>query len=469
MADSGGFEQDLEAAIDRRTVYVAEHVVPALPQHIRALRTGVETIYNVLLKKGLLRADPYQYEEQVSDLDVPADTPFTESERDRELSVRLSAYLARLEYLAQYYDLTLDALDLKRLKELNRFLRFINWRNLTENSTASTTRGIAEQIEKVVHGGDQLSANLLTDAREQLARAASALNDLIRDVLALRREEYKYTLRTRVFGSRGIDPAPDDEQVNDTARAVKSAMPRMAPGLPFARDLVLEIFAENRPRTGEALRREVLERLRVPETQAAAQAPTVDLKGLLLEGARALAMAGRSLEDLARVLGENLVVLEARKLTFGEVLRRVWARLRGSDTESHTIPIEMVDDDTGARRSEDVDVTAMIASLGKRARLYNGILSRGTAWRRLTDATPEAILKFVTKDTGELSAAMRRAEAIETYVKSEVAREQRSQLRPASEQIAGVRDAVQRARRKAQEYVTRSEEIAQLRRLGIHS
>ena len=107
MDESAQFTAQLEEAISARGEYVASHVTPKLKEQFRSMRSSFEAIHNVLKKMGLIKEDPYHYEERITELDIPSDKPYLESERDTELSVRLNQYQSRLEFLTDYYDFSL--------------------------------------------------------------------------------------------------------------------------------------------------------------------------------------------------------------------------------------------------------------------------------------------------------------------------------------------------------------------------
>ncbi|MFW5644192.1 MAG: hypothetical protein ACOCYQ_09205, partial [Alkalispirochaeta sp.] len=134
MADLQEFTTRLERAVENRGVYVETRVLPQLKDQFRAMRSSFEAIHNVLRKKGLIKEDPYRYEERISELDVPSDAPYLDSERDTQLSIRMNQYQSRLEHLTDYYDFSFPYLNLKRLKTLVRFVKYINWRNLSDTA-----------------------------------------------------------------------------------------------------------------------------------------------------------------------------------------------------------------------------------------------------------------------------------------------------------------------------------------------
>ncbi|MFA7567489.1 MAG: hypothetical protein WCY01_10715 [Alkalispirochaeta sp.] len=468
MVELDEFTTQLETLITARGENLQTQVLPALKEQFKSMRASFEALHTTLQKKGLIREDPYHYEERVAELTVPSDAPYLDSEKDKALSERLGQYRARMEFLTEYYDFSLDNLNLRALKEIVKFVKYINWRNLSETATQPTTRGLAEQLIGIKRGSNQLSINIVKDAQEQLNRISATVQKLLKEITTYYRESYKLQIRLHVLERADVQEQPDREQYDAAARKVKSALPKVLPGQPFARDLVLEIFAENDPVDGEGYRQSLLESLSLPKQTDTTDKKGPDLKPLLLDAARSLAASSRSLEEGAQKLEDNSLVLESRKLTFREFLSRLWDHLRGKDEESHVYVVDYLDATTNTRRSDEIVFEDFIASIRRRARIYGGILNKGAQpWRKLQESSEDAILKFVMKDTNELNVVVRRFESLDTYFRSEVSREQWSQLRGTNVEITTIRDHVLRTRKKTQQYVSKTEEIQQLRKLGM--
>tara|TARA_B100000614_G_scaffold186845_1_gene167925 strand:- start:2464 stop:3870 length:1407 start_codon:yes stop_codon:yes gene_type:complete len=462
------FEAELEARLDARRAELEEHDLPQLKQHLRRMQSSFQAIHNVLRKKGLLKEDPYKYEERLSELDTPSDAHYTDSERDTQLSIRLGQYDTRISYLTDYYDWSLESLDLRRLKEVVKFLKYINWRNVSDTATQPTTRGLGEQMVKIKRGSDTLSANIVTDAQDQLSGASREALSILKRITGYQRERYKLEARRTVFTDPKVPAAPSEEQYDQAARTVKAVFPRHMPGQPFARDLILEIFAENSPGGGDAIRQTLLDSLAAAAAPAEEKKTGDDLKPILLESARTIAGASRSLEEAVRKLSDNAIVLESRKLSLGEMLRQIWQRLRGQDSVDRVFTIDYVDSTTNARKSEEINFDQFVASVGRRARIYNGLLSKsGAAWVKLQNSDEDTLLQFVTKDTQEVYGIVRRLEGLDTFFRAEVSREQRSQLRSINTEVTVINDTLVRARKKTRQYVSKIEEREQLRKLGI--
>lgn len=461
------FQEDLEKALEARGREITDTLLPELKQCYVNMLSSYETLHNVLKKKGLIKADPYNYEERISELTIPSDEAFLDSEAAKEISIRTGRYEAQLTYLTNYYDFSLEALDLRQLKKLVQFTRYIDWQNLSDSSGQPTTRSIAEQVKKIKHGSDQLSASIVSDAQTQLSESSRKALAHLKKITAFQRESYKLEVRRDILPRAGIPaevPAPDQ-----AVKKVRALWQHAMPGRPFAQELVLEVFAENNPDGGAAARQALLEGLKAPVKRPREKKKAgPDLAETLLEAARALASCSRPLEETAQKLRDNALILQSRKLSFGEALQAVWRRLRGRDSKEHRYVVEYVDDKSGARRSEEINFEEFINTVSRRARVYTGILSRsGAAWTRLQALQEEELLQFVNKYIQETLVIIRRCESLDTMLRAEIDRDQRTRLRGINAELTALREHVQRARKKTHEYVAKYEEIQQLKRLGI--
>ncbi|TVR71559.1 MAG: hypothetical protein EA427_04320 [Spirochaetaceae bacterium] len=467
MTELDQFAQDLEEALEAREAELRETTLPALKQCYVRMNSSFEALHTLLLKKGLVKSDPYGFEERISEITIPSDQPFLESEREREMSVRTAQYGAQLAFVINYYDFSLEHLDLRELKKLSQFTRYLNWQNLSETATQPTTRALGEQVSKVKRGSDQLSVNIATDAQEQLDSASREALDHLKRITACKRERYKLDVRRRALPAAGLTREISSPEA--AVQKVRSAWQGTMAGQPFARELVLEVFQENSGSGGEAARRVLLETLRTAAPRAKkVRKAEPDLRETLLESTRALASCSRSLEDTVQKLNDNAMILENRKLSFGEMLRAIWKRLRSGEEDGHVYAVEYIDEKTGMRKAEEIRFEEFVNGLSRRARVYNGILSRsGSAWTKLQQSKEEELLQFVTRDLQELTLALRRIESLDTMFRGEIDREQRKRLRGVNAEIALMRENTQRARKKNHEYVSRYEEIEQLKRLGI--
>jgi hypothetical protein len=136
MEGSGEFLSRLVEAVAKRAAWIEAREIPRLCDSLRSFHALFESIVGMLIRKGLVREDPYNYDQVVTELAVPRDDPLPEIENLEELSYRLAAYRRQLEFLATGCGLTLASLDLAQLKKVSGLVSYIDWADLAKDREA---------------------------------------------------------------------------------------------------------------------------------------------------------------------------------------------------------------------------------------------------------------------------------------------------------------------------------------------
>lgn len=466
MEGEASYPAVLREAIARQRAAIEQRVIPSLRENIRILHSSFQALYNVLVRKSLIGEDPYKYDTKISEVEVPSDEGYMDSERDEQLAIRLSYYESQLDFLNTSYEFSLEFLTLRRLKTLVRLARYIRWGQFSPGSTSPTTRGLAEQVGKLKAGSDRVSSSIVGDSLNQLVRAERDMLSDLKSLTAYQKEAYKSTVRDAVIGGE-ITQNGDPEEI---VRSVKRKFAAQLPDQPFFPDLVAEIVAEDVGADKERLRKEVLESIKVDEEGPIRKKQGPDHRAILMEAVRAMANASRPLDECVQRLVDNNQLLSERKMGLGERFRRWLRKIAGQPITTGTIELEYVDVATSARQRETINYDEFMEDVSRRARVYNGIIGRvGNTYRRLEAADDDQVLAFLTKQIEELQMAHRRMQALDTYFKSETPRESRGKLRGIKIELSTLKNAIVNANQKRAEYVSRREETEQLKRLGIRS
>ncbi len=468
MARDEEFLSSLAEALESRAEQLRKEELPELKERFRSFHASYKSVHNVLLRKGLVHEDPYKYEQHISDVEIPEEKPFLDSERDEQMTIRLSRFENTLDYIDSYYDFSLEALDLKELKKLVKLVRYIDWRKVTDTSGNFTTRYLAEFIGKLQRSADPLSTDIVKDGQDQLAKHTKRILEILKHVTTYQKELYKFRVRNEVLPHANLPERVTDSNRQQVVQRIKRSFSQNMQGEPFLSDLINEILEEEYGEEGPQRRKELVETLQVKKDEPKKKRPENKLKPILLESARAMAGSSRSLDQAAKKLEDNCAVLENRKLSIGEVLRQVLKRLFGQDEQNRVFTIEYVDEATSARQTEELQFDVFLQRVGRKARIYAGIMSRGgQAYKKLEATEEERILDFLNKDLQELNRMLKRFESLQTFFKSEVPRDQRQQLRDIEPEIATIKEQVAQAKKKRHQYVSKMEELEQLKKLGI--
>lgn len=469
MADRAEYEAKLNEALKDRRQELSGRASPKLKEALRTLRSSFDTLHGVLVKRGVVREDPYRHEYRFAEITIPPAEQFIDSQRDEQMMIRLAQYSAALDYVANYVSVEVDQLDLKTIKQLAAFLRYIRWDQLSASAGNVTGRTLAEYIAKIRTDDGDVSIGILKDAGERLRKTTGEISELLKEFAEYAKQAYKYDLRVEVMDDLPLSAGEYENDPGAVRDKVRRRYAQLMPGTPFYPDMVDEVMREDFVDGGDQLRQRILSQLKPGKSEPATKAPAVNTnRTMLLDAFKALAMAGRQIEAAMSKLTENAALLDNKKLSFMERLRRLIDRLTNKQDTGREYRVEYVDITTSATKSETIRFDHLAEGAAKRARLLNAVLARaGTTYQKMARMEDAKLLQFLERSIREVQSLHRRMEALDTYFKAEVPREERQRLRGISVELSAIRNAIVAANRHRHEYAAKAEEEEQLRRLGV--
>jgi hypothetical protein len=461
------FEARLSQAVAARRTAIDRQEIPKLKELFRVFHSNMQGLHGILIRKSLVQQDPYKDEQKIVSLKNPPDDPYMESERDVVLGVRLDAYDTLLEYVDSYVEIRSDTIDFKQMKGLADVVRYIQWDHLTTSSPLPTTRGLAELTGRARSNTDSLANSVLTDSIAQLAKLGKEIVAQLKHIGVYKREEYKLTLREQVFPK--IADA-SSLQADDTAsiQIVKKAYKEAGIEGPFIPELASEIIAEDHGDEGQHLQSEALRRLEAAVSKKKSQKPKVSLRETLVASIRGLSAASRQFDVIVENLRHNNDALAHQKKSFGQRFRDWIEKITNQKMRELTYRAEFIDENTGAKQSEVIRFEEFVGSVNKKARLYGAFLSKsGNAWTKLQAAGDEQLLNYITKELSECHMLHRRAQALDTAMKSEAPPLVRQKMKGIKIELTGIKNAIAAANQLKHEYVAKKDEQEQMEKLGV--
>jgi hypothetical protein len=469
MEDSEPFLQSLEGALEKRRQYLDTVRLPQVKEAFRSLQTLFETLFNMLIRKGLLREDPYKYDRQITEISAPSDDPLTESEKRDEVSYRLSAYRSQLDYLTNYYQFSADFLNLSRLKRVSALLGYITWTKITEGAKSPTTRAFAQYLTTIKMGTDSMATGIVKDSLAQIEKTLHQIHAGMAEVVTFHRESFKCSLRGSALPRLGMDPAAAAARHDEAARALKRAFAQACPGQPYYPELAEEVLAEEYGEDGRGRRARLLEALAIKEEKKQAVSPKeAPHKELLLEAVRLLARCGGDLSSALESLSANSLAASQKADGLGARLRRWLARGGAAGRDEQVYDVEYMERESGARKAEKVAFGPFVESVQRKATLYASLANRASAAsHKMEGSAEDQILEFVGRQLADLNIMHRRMNGLNTYFLSEATRETRASMKGIKIQLTAIHNAIVKANQKKHDYVARREEQEQMRRMGI--
>ncbi|MCK4516266.1 MAG: hypothetical protein KAU31_13475 [Spirochaetaceae bacterium] len=470
MEGDSSFIAALTEAIEQRRRHIEHTELPNLKEQFMVFHASLRSLIVVLVRKGLIQEDPYKLDQKISDIVMAEDTAFTDSELPVVVGVRMSQLDNVLEYANNYVEFSVQALDFAQLKKLTELVRYVAWDDLRANSPLPTTQTIAILMGRLRAGADPLTSGILKSALDQLRDRCREIVEQLKVVRAFQRERYKLNLRTMVFPKL---QQGDSLTANhpESLKKVRALFSQSGMDGPFIPELVSEVIAEEFGQSAAERREQTLKGLRIKtESGKTKKSAPISLRQILINAIRSLAAASRSLDGSLERLRENAAIIQGRKRSFGRRVREWVDKVVNRTPARHIYELEFMDEATGTRHRESVDLDSFLEKLHKKAQVYGGILSKsGSLWTKMEKAGEDQLYQFINRELGDVHLIHRRANAFDAYFKAKTTQDEKRRLRGIKIELTTIRNSIAKASQLKHEYISRKEEQEQLKKLGIET
>jgi len=421
------FLDQLDAAIDKRRKWLETEQIPRLRDALASYEQMFEGAVGMLIRKGLLREDPYNYEQVFNDITIPKDEVLPEFENTDELSYRLAAFRRQLKYASTELPLDLPKLNLARLKKLSSLVSYINWLELGESSRSPTTKAFARAFMRVRMSADTMSAQILKDAETQILKTIYQINGLLADLIVFCRESWKADVRRVVLPAAAPVSQDGHSRREEMVRAIRRGFALKMAGRPWYPSLAEELADEELASDGEERRAKVLASMVVaaPVKPVVVEAP--DNRSVLLEAVRLLCRPSEDLATAIAVLEENeRIIIEARSVKVGW-LRRLFGVVPAKKPEDRIYKVEYTDPGDPAPKTEMIDFPKFAAEVQKKSSLLAALgTGSGPTYKRLASTSEEQLAGFVDRQLDELLLLHRRLGSLNTLLQAKVMKEKKT-------------------------------------------
>ena len=460
MAELQEYIQTLSEALRNRAGWLEKSELPKLKEGLRMYHTGFASLYNLYLKKGLIHEDPYKQEAKIGELEIPDSRPFAEGKRLEELTLRLAAYDNQLDFLVNFYQFSVDFLNLDRVRRIAGLVKYIDWVNLTPDSQSAVTRAVAEMTNQVKLGTDQLTMSVIGESLSNLSKSYTPIMTYLKLITDYQKELYKLELRETVTTQLSQN---DASQI----AAIKKKFAQVNQGKAFFPDLVDEVIKEDTTKEGPELREKILKSLQVAEAKPKTVKPVVNFKSILLEGIMVTGSTASAFNDVLAKIDENKSVLDNQKHGFWHSLKKLLNHLFNKEADPVIYDLEYIDAAKGVPVRERVNFTVFHSDLERRIKTLTAVNGRGPGMSKLENMQDEQLITFLERNIRDIQSFHRTLGAMDEYFKAEVDRAEREKIKGIKPELATIKNATVRANAKRHEYSAQKEEEEQLKRLGV--
>lgn len=468
MEQTQSFTDLLFQALVERQQAFDSYLLPKLQEEVRITQSATKTIETVLQNKGIIRADPYSYDSKRTEIEIPSEDPFLETEKAAVLGQRLSLYSAMLDFLINYYQFSCDFLTPDKINMILSLNRTFSWDSFSTTSTRVNTKGLAELLNTVRNGTDPLSISIINDALTQLSKSALSITKALKGLTEFHRERYKIAVRKMVMPSVVVNSASLASGNGATLKEIKQAFAQNMKGEPFYLELIEEILREEYSEGHSVLQQELLARLSVSKATNAKSDIEENLKPVLLDGIRILGSASPQVDELVIKLTENQNLINSIDKGVFEKLVNLIKKAFNIAEEDQIITITTVDPTTQTGKREQINIVSFIDDLKHRSRLFTGFTLRNSAAFQKIELMDESqILDLLTRYIAEVNTTMKQCAGLDEYYKQTAPSEIRDKIRGIRVEISAIKNNIVKANQCRAEYSSQVEEQQQLKKLGI--
>ncbi|MCL2185487.1 MAG: hypothetical protein FWB86_06510 [Treponema sp.] len=460
MADSNltNYIDTLQQCLDAKRETLDKSDLGQLKEELRAFHISYASLYNLFLKKKLIDEDPYKQEAKITEIEVPDATIFQEAKRIEQLTIRLANYDNQLDYLVNFYQLGIDFLNLDRIKRIMGLVRYIDWSSFSADSPNQMTKSVALLTNQSKTGVDALTLNIIGESTQRLNKTTGTILKIIKDLSIYYREKYKLNVRLNITKDMSAGEA--------TMEGIRKKMPSAMPGQPFYKELIDELIKEDYSESGSDLRDSILNILKVKENKPKAAKPGVVFKNILLDGIQVIGGSAGTLSEIASKIDENHNVLESRKKSFFESIKKLIRQITNAAPEEIFYTIEYLDPTKGAPVKEKINYHQFRDDLDKRIRIYNSF-ARGPAYQKIAAMTEDQIIVYLERYIKELTQLHRTLNSFDEFFKANVEPGERDKIKGIKPDLSALKNSYVKANQLRHEYSAQKEEDDQMKRLGV--
>ena len=467
--EEDNFAQELQQALNKKQEWYNSECLQELLMQYRLMHTCVKTLYDNFVKKSLITADPYRLDKKISDIVVPPNTPFAESEISKVFGERFSDYETMLDYICTYFRFSMENFTIATVKKLVDFNKAFEWDDLSLNNAKMNTRALAITINSAKSGAPNVVQSMINDSVAKCNQATVVINKILNELGLFLREFYKGKVRRDVFEHPEFDKQKAAESSEGELGEIKRLYTKVTGKKNLYTDLINEIVEEDHAPDKENRRAAVLAKLAIKGIEKAEVKKNTgpNPKDMIMQTVLAIGASAPTLVQLHAKLAENFDILFTRKATFWNKLLALLVKALNLKEKERVCMLPIKDQKTGAERIQKLNVNEFMTDLAKKERIYSGIGAKGMEFQRIEGANEDAILVFVNKQISELQSSFVIMNALDAYFKSEVANEFKARVKGMQIELSALRNSIINANKKRSEYASFKEEAEQMRKLGI--
>ena len=465
------FTEELSGAIAQRKIYLDTDLLIKTREAFKLYSSAYNAVYMLLLKKALIREDPYKHEYKITEISLPSTTPFSDSDKETEVGIRMSFFNNQLEYVQNNYLFNSDYISNKRVKLLKNLLSYFDWDAISETSTNLLSKTLAVMLHKIRQGTDQIAVSLIKTSIAQMSTTKKLLFTNIDTIRDLHNEAYKLLVRQKIFDNNpNITKYAAGNTIEDSMAIIKKKFSESLVDQPFVADLIKEILNEEFSQDSTVVKNTLIAKLssfkhelQQKKEKAALKQPSINI---LLNAALTTCSIAGHVKSIISKLEDNFTLLTQPQ---GSALMKWIQNLNTNNKDQVKIfDIEYIDDNSGIKKMECIDITETIQKyqtilLGLNGEKVKSDVSSISS----SEEREKYLINFVDEYNKKLRLLILQVDGIEKYTKVASKKHEVSitQIKSCLAEINTIKNTVIKAKQQSHEYIFSKDEYNQLKSL----
>lgn len=468
MAESIEFSKKVIEAVESKTEWYNSTIIPQISENYRLFHTCVKNLYDLLIKKSLIKPDPYKLDRKISGIKPLDNTQFIDGERITIIGMRFSEFETMLDWICTYYKFSIDSLKIPEIKKLLDYNNSFIWNSLTPNSTMPNTRGLGQLIMEMKRGGDMLTSSSVNDIISKIQKTTNEIVRLFKDLTEFQKENYKYKIRKEIIVGGKIDQDKAFSSEAEEVAQIKKVFTSVIGKEPFYTQLVEEIAREDQASNRDQLQAAVLEKLAIKEEKQKTNTVQIDTKEMLLDAIHSLCAQSTPLSAVYTKLSENNEVIQSASSSFWAQFIAALKKAFGIKDKPVEYEVIIVEQATNNKRKQTVNFAPFNADIQKKAGFYNSFsLKNSMAYKKFQSADEQKLLEFLNKQISDLQKISIILKALDDYFKNNAPAEKRSKIKGLSMELMAIKNNMVNTNQRRAEYISYIEEQEQMKKLGL--
>lgn len=443
-----------------------ERLVHMLEQY-RLLYSCVKNLGDIFIKKSLITPDPYKLDRRISEIIVPENSSFSESENSSVLGSRFSEYETMLDFICTYFRFSVENITMPRIKKLSELNKLFDWENLTVNNAQSNTRALATVLGQARINAAQVLLSTLTDSTDKCRTASSEIDIMLKELSVFQKELFKAKLRKDIFGHPDFNKEQAFTSIENELIEIKKIYPKVMGKKPFYNELIDEIIKEDQAPNKIEIRDKLIKSLKIKEKETIKENKGPDQKELLIQTVISLTTLSPIINQLESKLSENFDLLFEEKKTFWNKLKASLRKAFGLKPKERICNLPISDVKTGTQNIRKINVNEFLLDLDKKKKIYATFIPNSAELEKVYNATEDTVLTFVNHQITENQTIFTTVLALDEYFKSNVDVLLKPKVKGLKIDLATYKNAIITINKKRGEYTYLREENEQMQKLGV--